>query len=129
MKERILDICRRVHAGLLAPKREHVQFVLFVLGLTLVSLAVANGAWAQETELTEDQTARLDNVIIIVLQLIEGRFGILIMLCAGIGAIISSAFGQYRAALSLLVVALGAFILRTIIAIFFNTEGIEIFES
>lgn len=130
MKERIMDIVRRVHAGLVAPKREHVQFALFLLGVTLVTFASVNGAWAQdEITLDDVDTGRLDNVITLVLQLIEGRFGILVMLCAGIGAIISSAFGQYRAALSLLVVALGAFILRTIIAIFFNTEGIDIFGS
>jgi hypothetical protein len=46
------------------------------------------------------------------------------MVSAGIGAIMSSAFGQYRAALSLLVVALGAFILRSVLSTFFNDTRI-----
>ena len=47
------------------------------------------------------------------------------MVAAGIGAILSSAFGQYKAALSLLVVAVGAFILRSIIGTFFNDNNVQ----
>ena len=55
-----------------------------------------------------------------VLQLLEGSFGALIMVCAGVAAIISAAFGGYRAAVSLLVVALGSFILRSLVGMWFN---------
>lgn len=122
MKERFKSLCQSLHAALVAPRREHVQYALAFFGVGLISLAYVSGAYADEPEANWE---RMDTAIKIVLDLIEGRFGVIIMLCAGIGAIISSAFGQYRAALSLLVVALGAFILRTIITIFFNTEDIE----
>ena len=46
------------------------------------------------------------------------------MVAAGLGTIISAAFGQYRAALALLVVAIGAFILRSLVTTFFNDRRI-----
>ena len=130
MKNVFTRACQVVHANLLAPRREVVQFLLLGIGLTLVSLSMSSRAFAQADDIDITQFApnanfsRMDNLIGIIMALIEGRFGVLIMLCAGIGAIISSAFGQYRAALSLLVVALGAFILRTLVTVFFNTSDI-----
>lgn len=128
MKEKFNSLCQGLHAAFIAPRREHVQYILFIFGVTLVTFGLASGAYAAD-DFVEPDYARMDAVIKIILDLIEGRFGVLIMLCAGIGAIISSAFGQYRAALSLLVVALGAFILRTIISIFFKTDEIDGFSD
>jgi predicted dinucleotide-utilizing enzyme len=56
---------------------------------------------------------------------LEGSFGALVMAAAGIGAILSASFGQFKAALSLMVVAVGAFILRSLISTFFNDVGIR----
>jgi hydrogenase-4 membrane subunit HyfE len=50
---------------------------------------------------------------------IEGPFGALVAVCSGLGAILSSAFGQYKAALSFLIVAVGSFILRAFLITFF----------
>ena len=47
------------------------------------------------------------------------------MAAAGIGAIMSAAFGQFKASLSLMVVAIGAFILRSLMGTFFNDIGIQ----
>jgi hypothetical protein len=55
-------------------------------------------------------------------RLIEGAFGALIMVVAGLGAIIAAAMGAYRAALGMLVVALGAFILRALVSLFFGQQ-------
>jgi hypothetical protein len=130
MKEKIKSICQAIHAGFVAPKTETVQFLLLAFGVTMVSFAFASSAMADVTQFTSNVNfTRLDGVIGLILGLIEGRFGILIMLCAGIGAIVSSAFGQYRAALSLLVVALGAFILRSLITVFFDTTNIDVFQQ
>lgn len=54
-----------------------------------------------------------------LLGLIEGSFGALITVAAGIGAIISSSVGGFRTAWTLLVVAVGAFILRAYVTLFF----------
>jgi hypothetical protein len=54
--------------------------------------------------------------------LIEGNLGAMIMVIAGLAAIVSAAFGAFRAAVSLLVVAIGAFVLRSLVEIFFNYQ-------
>lgn len=54
-----------------------------------------------------------------LLELIEGPFGALITVSAGIGAIITSAVGGFKVAWTLVVVAVGAFILRAYITLFF----------
>lgn len=53
-----------------------------------------------------------------ILSLVEGTFGALITAGAGIGAIIASAVGGFKQAWSLLVVGVGAFILRAYITLF-----------
>ena len=58
----------------------------------------------------------------LLFQLIEGAFGALVMVVAGLGAIIAAAMGAYRAALGMLVVAVGAFILRSLVSLFFGTN-------
>ena len=57
-----------------------------------------------------------------LLMFIEGSFGALVMVGAGLGAIIAGAFGAYKAAISLLFVAVGAFILRALVSLFFGTS-------
>ena len=57
-----------------------------------------------------------------ILGLVEGNFGALVMVGAGLGTIISSALGAFRAASSLLVVACAAFILRSLVNIFFTAN-------
>lgn len=54
--------------------------------------------------------------------LIEGAFGALIMVAAGLGALFAAAMGAYKMALTLLVVAVGAFILRALVSLFFGTN-------
>ncbi|MCC6954128.1 MAG: hypothetical protein IT290_08425 [Deltaproteobacteria bacterium] len=56
-------------------------------------------------------------------ELIEGPFGALVMIVAGLVAIVSAAMGAYRAAMSCLIVAIGAFTLRTFVEIFFGPDA------
>lgn len=55
-------------------------------------------------------------------QLIEGSFGALIMVISGLGAIISASMGAYRASVGMLVVAVGSFILRSLVSLFFSSN-------
>ena len=57
-----------------------------------------------------------------IFRLIEGPFGALVMVVAGLGAIVAAAMGAYRGALALVVVAVGAFILRALVSLFFGTS-------
>ena len=58
----------------------------------------------------------------------EGAFGALVMVVAGLGAIVAAAMGAYRAAVGMLVVAVGAFILRALVSLFFG-DNYQSYES
>ena len=57
-----------------------------------------------------------------LLELIEGAFGALLMVGSGLVALIYAAMGNYRTALSMLIVAVSAFILRSLVSLFFGTD-------
>ena len=44
------------------------------------------------------------------------------MVVSGIGAIVAAAMGAYRAAVGMIVVAVGSFILRALVSLFFGSE-------
>lgn len=56
-----------------------------------------------------------------LLSYIEGGFGALLAAAAGIGAIVAAALGGFKAAWALVVVSVGAFILRAYITLFQGT--------
>jgi hypothetical protein len=70
------------------------------------------------------EDARIANAVSTLFKYLEGSFGALIMAGAGIMAIASAAFGQYKAAMSCMIVAVGAFILRSFMNTFFNTTSL-----
>jgi hypothetical protein len=111
-------------AALHAPSAKHAQVMLFMMGVALLSAGLVDGANAAGL-VTRYNDTRLSNSVNAVLTYLEGTFGALVMVAAGVGAILSSAFGQYRAALGLMVVAVGAFILRSFVGTFFNDANIQ----
>lgn len=104
--------------------------IMFVFGVTLLALGVHGISQAQSA--TGAPPAYNDTLIRgavgSLFGLIEGAFGALIMVVAGLGAIFSAAMGAYRAAVGMLVVAVGAFILRALVSLFFG-EFTETAES
>lgn len=109
--------CNKIGASLKAPSRGQSQLFLFVLGITLVSFGLVESVEARNIAYNDQRVSQSVNG---VLTYLEGTVGALVMVACGIGAIMSSAFGQYRAALGLMVVAVGAFILRSLMSTFFN---------
>lgn len=110
----------------LNPERR-AKCVSFVISALFIGCLVgARRALAQTEpgEISDDAIAKAASTI---LTLIQGAFGALVAICAGLGAILASAFGQYRAALSCLIVAVGAFILQNFVEMFFNMESIQQF--
>jgi hypothetical protein len=108
------------------PSKEQVQSLLFVTGIALLSLGLAKAGYAQtDFDSGDVNDERIAFAVEKIFKYLEGSFGVLVMVCAGLGAILSSAFGQYRAALGCLVVAVGAFILRAFVMTFFDTSNIE----
>ncbi len=57
-----------------------------------------------------------------IIALSVGSFGALVMVVAGIVAIMSAASGNYRTSMAVLMVATGAFILENLIDLFFNLD-------
>ncbi len=98
---------------------------LLVLGALIISNATINPVFAL-VENTNSEADYNDELIRCAVSglfgFIEGAFGALIMVIAGILAIISAAMGGYRTAVSLLVVAVGAFILRSLVSLFFGVD-------
>ena len=114
---------RNLGAAFVAPSKSQAQALLFVVGVALLAAGLSTAADAQLTATYND--SRLADALNHIMAYIEGTFGAMVMVASGIGAILSSAFGQYRAALGLLVVAVGAFILRSLVSTFFNDANIR----
>ena len=121
----------KIGAALNAPTKTQTQVVLFLIGVGLLSggitemASAASGSNGQGALTLEYNDTRLTQAVNLVLSYIEGSFGAMVMVVAGLSAIISSALGQYKAALGLLIVAVGAFILRSLIGAFFNDANIQ----
>jgi ABC-type methionine transport system permease subunit len=89
--------------------------IMFAAGVGLIVSAVPTVASAQG-DMDQDS---INQVIQILLNdMIGGSFGALIMIIAGLVAIISASMGAYRASMSALVVAVGAFILKAVVTAF-----------
>ena len=117
------NICQYLGTAKIAPTRTQMQTALYFLGVTLLVSGVAMGAQAQQE--TNFNDVRIAGSVNAILTYMEGSFGALVMAAAGVGAILSSAFGQYKAALGCLIVAVGSFILRSFMATFFNDATIQ----
>jgi hypothetical protein len=112
----------------IAPTQTQVQGMLLLLGVALIAGGLSHDVLAQAgnyDDIGEFDDQRVGQAIDRIFAYIEGSFGALIMIVAGLGAIMAAALGSYSAALGLLVVAVGAFILRSLVATFFNTESIN----
>jgi hypothetical protein len=96
---------------------------LFFFGFLAITLGTAEFAIAQDSYATpEFDDTLIRNAVGNIFALIEGAFGALIMVISGVIAIVAAAMGAYRAAVSMLIVAIGAFILRSLVSLFFGTD-------
>ncbi|MFN8392807.1 MAG: hypothetical protein U0136_21115 [Bdellovibrionota bacterium] len=101
---------------------------LFAICLAGIALHPQLG-WAQSaldndlgySNIKDFDPRKIDCSVDGLFKLIEGSFGAMLTVTAGLGAIISAAMGAYRAAVSMLVVAVGSFILRALVSLFFGT--------
>ena len=125
IKNASVTLAQKIAAAKVAPTEAHARAVLFIAGVSLLALGlsadvVADGGFVN----TNYNDEKIANAVNAIMTYLEGSFGALIMAASGIGAIMSAAFGQYKAALSLMVVAVGSFILRSLIGTFFNDQNI-----
>ena len=128
VSEKIKTACQYTAASFAAPSEAQVRTIIFLAGISMLAISLSLDATAQNTggnTSTKYNDAKVANAVNAIMTYLEGSFGALIMAASGIGAIMSAAFGQYKAALSLMVVAVGAFILRSIMSTFFNDQNIQ----
>lgn len=117
----VVTLSQRVAAAQVAPTEKQARTALFVFGLTVLMIGLSSDALARTTNYNDE---RISNALDTLMTYLEGSFGALIMAACGIGAIMSAAFGQYKAAMSLLVIAVGAFIIRSLMTTFFNVDSV-----
>ena len=112
-----------------APSRSQIQAMLLLTGIALLSFGILNSAHANTgggaEMMAETDDVRIANATVTLLGYLEGSFGALVMVVSGVGAIMGAAFGQYKASLGCLVVAVGSFILRSFMNTFFDTRAIS----
>lgn len=123
IKAKYTEICRKASSKS-TPSSETVQMGLFILGVILISTGITMDASAYSAKANYND-ARIAESADVILTFLNGAFGALVMVASGIGAIISGAFGQYRAALGLMVVAVGSFIVRSLISTWFNDNTLQ----
>jgi hypothetical protein len=125
VRNKITALCQRVSVAFVAPTEKQSRVALFLVGIGLIALSGSFDATAQQMTTVKYNDTKVANAVNAVLTYLEGSFGALVMAAAGIGSIMSAAFGQYKAAMSLMIVAVGAFILRSFMSTFFNDVGIQ----
>lgn len=128
IKNAIKSAALEIGTFLKAPSAAQTQCLLYVFGVTflvcgMTQLSFATGGGGS-FDFAYDDSA-FAQIIGLLLAYIEGAFGALLMIVAGIGAIFAAALGSYKAALSLLIVAIGAFILRSLVVGFFGDSVVE----
>ena len=108
----------RVNKGLLIVSL--AATMLFFL-LMMAPMALAQGVLPPNNRISE--------AVCRLLGFIQGDFGALLMVIAGIVAIITAVMGAYRLALSLVVVAVASFILPALVRVFFDVDCPGFFSS
>lgn len=124
VKNNYRKLCNWAGAMCYAPSRAQANVLLFLFGVALLSIGLSQVAYTQAITITYNDN-RIANSVNAVLTYIEGSFGALVMVSAGIGAIMAAAMGSNQQALALLVVSVGAFILRSVLATFFNDRSLR----
>ena len=86
------------------------RMALIVSGLAMITASALEAAWAFES--AEFAIQELCGHM-------QGSLGALLMSAAGVGAVISGAFGNFRASFSFIVVGIGAFTTSTMMSLYF----------
>lgn len=119
MKNLVLKTFNFLILQSLNPKAAKTLGVALVFMLATIQAQSTGGTGGLEDCV---QTQGFEGLVVFLYRALTGGFGALIMIVAGLGAILAAAFGQFKAALSALVVALGVFVLQIFIKAFFNVN-------
>lgn len=103
---------------------------LFLLGLGLLSFGLSDLAQAQVSVTLPDVgndigEEQFNFARCRFLRLLEGSFGALLAVAAGIGSIIAASVGKYAVSYTFLAVSVGSFCMRSFVSLFFGDVGTE----
>ena len=107
--ERLVLISQAIHVKLVIDPEHVVARLLSLLAFAVILILLMN---EPAVAYTDD---KFKTVCQSAMDYLEGGFGALLTAVAGTGAIVASALGGFKTAWSLLVVAIGSFILRNFI--------------
>ena len=101
---------------------DYSNVLLFVLGIMIITLGVFNldavaeldntGGNSKAGEIIKEQLCK-------ILGLLQGAFGALILVVAGLAAVVTAAMGAYKLAMSCVVIACGAWVIEAFMMLFF----------
>ena len=123
VNRQISNVSIRFYSRIASTSEKLSGAFLLAVGVFLITFGLASLSAAQETFHQPDFNDQfIREAVGLIFRLVEGAFGALIMTVAGIAALISAAMGAYRLALGMVVVAVGAFILRSLVSLFFGVD-------
>ena len=103
----------------------NLNLIAIMGGILLLNAGLAEYSMAQA-----DPNQQIIFGMCNVFALTEGAFGALVMTVSGLIAVVSAAMGAYRAAMSLIIVALGTYLVRPVVILFFGdwdcTQGARV---
>jgi type IV secretory pathway VirB2 component (pilin) len=94
----------------------------FILGIFLLSIGCSGLLFAaNDAELGgSSPNAIIKKQLCKILGLLEGAFGALVMVVAGLAAVVTAAIGAYKMAMSCVVIACGTYIVEAFAKLFFG---------
>lgn len=104
----------------------HNTKLLLVAGLVFIHSGLEGLSYAASGDVKNVDLKEIASAICRLYALMDKGFGALLMTVAGVGAIVASAMGGYRAATTMLVTGIGSFIMRSVVDLFFpgiNCQG------
>jgi len=96
------------------------RYGLWVLGLLLISSGLGGVSQAQTVDFVRVPDTEFVSATCRVLMLVEGSLGALLVTISGIIAIVSAAFGGFRASTAMVATGTLAFVLRDFIDLYFD---------
>lgn len=128
INETFWTFAQRVIAASVAPRQVQSCTPLLIVAVSLLVSGFCGDAFAQVESLAainynDDRIVNYHNAI---MTYVEGSFGALIMVAAGIGAILAAMLNRYKLALFLLGLAVGAFFTRRLVGTFLDDGGVQL---
>ena len=111
------NLILKVYCSCIAARYRYANVILFVVGVILITTSLTDIAAASSAEtIIKKQLCK-------ILALLEGAFGALITVVAGLAAVVTAAMGAYKMAMSCVVIACGSYLVQAFMKLFFGESS------